>query len=147
MTLVHEVPTHLNVEDTLIFGLTPRQLVRVSIGATLAYAAWDQGPALPDELRLGLAAVLATFGLIVGLLKPAGRPLDQWILAALLFFVLPRRKVWRRLTESCVWDEPASTPDWTELSLVPDWLGVSDEAGLAAHTHRPHVFSWREGRR
>ena len=42
MVLHHEVPTHLNVEDTLLGPLTPRQLVRLAAGLSLAYITWDQ---------------------------------------------------------------------------------------------------------
>jgi hypothetical protein len=34
MPRVYELPTHLDVEDTLIFGLSARQLVRLAVGAT-----------------------------------------------------------------------------------------------------------------
>ena len=42
MPRVYELPTHLQVEDALIAGLTTRQLLRLVIGGTLAYGLWDQ---------------------------------------------------------------------------------------------------------
>ena len=54
MALIYEVPTHLNVEDTLIFGLTPRQLLRISVGASLAYFVWEQTSPVVDGVRLAL---------------------------------------------------------------------------------------------
>jgi hypothetical protein len=42
MPRIYEVPTHLNVEDTLLLGLTPRQLVRLAAFTSLAYGLWDQ---------------------------------------------------------------------------------------------------------
>jgi hypothetical protein len=42
MPRIYELPTHLQVEDQLIAGMTARQLVRLMIGASLAYGAYDQ---------------------------------------------------------------------------------------------------------
>jgi len=47
MPRVHELPTHLQVEDVLLAGLTARQLLRLMIGASLAYGLWDQALCLP----------------------------------------------------------------------------------------------------
>ncbi len=44
MPRVYELPTHLGVEDQLVAGLTARQLLRLVIGASLAYGVWDQVP-------------------------------------------------------------------------------------------------------
>src|SRR4051794_32613881 len=96
MPRVYELPTHLQVEDTLLLGLTVRQLLRLLIGASLAYGFWDQATALHSFVRLGITAGLALLGFLVALVRPGGRPLDQWLLAALIFYVLPRRGIWKR---------------------------------------------------
>jgi hypothetical protein len=62
MPRIYELPTHLQVEDVLIAGLTVRQLVRLMIGSSLSYGVWDQAVWLPQEVRLALAAVLACAG-------------------------------------------------------------------------------------
>jgi hypothetical protein len=72
MPRVYELPTHLQVEDTLILGLTARELVRLMLGASLAYGLWDQAVWLPDEARLSMAIVLAILGVLVALVQPAG---------------------------------------------------------------------------
>ena len=38
----HEIPTHLDVEDRAILGLTMRQLMTAAVGAALAYSAASQ---------------------------------------------------------------------------------------------------------
>ena len=129
MPRLYELPTHLQVEDVLIAGLTARQLLRLVIGASLAYGVWDQVVWLPPEVRLALAAVLAVIGVLFALLRPGGRPLDQWLLAGLLFVVLPRRLVWRpgmMLPQS-----PGEQPGWAELELQPDWLGTGQLSHIA----------------
>jgi PrgI family protein len=96
MPRVYELPTHLQVEDVLIAGLTARQLVRLMVGASLTYGLWDQTAAIPMLVRLSATVVLAVAGLLLALIRPAGRPLDQWLLAALLFAVSPHKQLWRR---------------------------------------------------
>ena len=129
MPHVYELPTHLQIEDQLIAGLSARQLVRLTIGASLAYGLWDQGTWLPEMVRLPLAAVLAGCGALFALWQPAGRPLDQWLLAAALFLVLPRQLVWRpgALASSELSREPS---DWAELAPRPGWIKPGDEHAL-----------------
>ena len=145
MPRVYELPTHLQVEDQLIAGLTARQLLRLVIGASLAYGVWDQVSWLPDEVRLVLAVVVAVMGLLFAVLQPGGRPLHQWLLAACLFVLLPRRLAWR--PDALPQHRPPREPTgWAELEPRPTWLGqLADEdaeARLAAE-QRPR---WRWGR-
>jgi hypothetical protein len=122
MTLVYEVPTHLNVEDNLIFGLTPRQLLRMSIGASLAYAVWDQTSWLSDWLRFAIAAACVTFGLLLAVVRPGDRALDQWLFAAAVFLISPRRRLWQLLDCPQRTEPNMRTADWAELSPMPEWL-------------------------
>lgn len=131
MPHLYELPTHLQVEDALIAGLTARQLLRLMIGASLAYGVWDQMVWLPPDVRLALAAVLAVIGVLFALLRPGGRPLDQWLLAGLLFVVLPRRLVWR--PGAALQGRPSrDQAGWAELELRPEWL----DADLPVCTER-----------
>src|SRR5947209_7533611 len=100
MPRVYELPTHLQVEDNLLLGLTARQLVRVAVSASLAYEVWDVSSAFPSGLRLALTACLVVSGLLLVLLQPGGRSLDQWVLAFMVFAILPRRRIWRASTPS-----------------------------------------------
>jgi hypothetical protein len=120
MPRVYELPTHLHVEDTLLFGLTARQLVRLLVCAALAYELWDVSPGLPTPPRIGLAAAFALCGLLFALFRPGGRPLDQWLLAIVLFYLLPRRRTWRRTAP--IGFEDQERGGWAELRADPDWL-------------------------
>src|ERR1700730_14895072 len=91
MPRVYELLTPLQVEDVLIAGLTARQLVRLMVGAALEYERVDGAGWLAPDGRLAVAVSLAVIGVLFALLQPGGRPLDQWLLAAVLFVVLPRR--------------------------------------------------------
>ena len=135
MPRVYELPTHLEVEDQLIAGLTARQMLRLAIGASLAYSVSDRVPWLPEEVRLALALALAAIGVVFALLQPAGRALDQWLLAGLLYLLLPRRLVWR------AGGAPSREPscernDWAELELHPDWVEAERGPQLEASDSR-----------
>jgi hypothetical protein len=91
---VYELPTHLQVEDDVILGLSVRQLVRLSVGASLAYGVWDQAQWLPDRVRLSLTVVVTVIGAVCAVVQPKGRPIDQWALAAVRFAIEPRRLGW-----------------------------------------------------
>jgi PrgI family protein len=125
MPRIYELPTHLQVEDVLIAGLTARQLLRLMVGASLAYGVWDQAVWLPQEMRLGLAAAIAVAGLLVALLQPGGRPLDQWLLAGLMFVALPRRLMWR-CGATQLHQPTREQSGWAELVLHPGWVGLGE---------------------
>ena len=67
------MPTHLNVEDTLLGPLTPGQVARLAAGMSLGYLAWDQ-------LTL-LAAMLALAGVLAACCRPAGVAEYAWAAA------------------------------------------------------------------
>src|SRR5260370_222717 len=73
MPRVYELPTHLQVEDQLIAGLTARQLVRLLVGASLAYGVWDQATWLAQDIRLLFALLIAPVAALFALLEPSTR--------------------------------------------------------------------------
>ena len=127
MPRVYELPTHLQVEDQLIAGLTARQLVRLLVGASLAYGAWDQATWLAQDIRLLVALLIAAISALFALVEPSHRPLDQWLLAALVFMLLPRRLAWQpgvvvvhaRSRQQAAWAELELEPAWLELDKRP----------------------------
>jgi hypothetical protein len=142
MPRVYELPTHLEVEDQLIAGLTARQLLRLLVFASLAFAAWDQLRPLPDEGRIAMAAVLAGTGVVIALVRPADRSLDQWFLAWLLFVATPRYRVWRSISPVRV-EQQQTQANWAELEVDPDWLPtVLDQSERRAAVSQPNTFSW-----
>jgi len=142
MSRVYELPTHLQVEDVLIAGLTARQLVRLLVGASLAYGLWDQTASFPVFIRLSATVVLAFAGLLLALIRPAGRPLDQWLVAALLFAVSPHKQLWHRSAPEFLRLSVPATQGWVELAPRPHWIDSVDEDSVGAHSH-PSVISRR----
>ena len=68
----HEIPTHLQVEDKPLLGLSARQLAYLLAGASAAYALWQQGAGLPPGPRAALAAACLLVAATVALLRPLG---------------------------------------------------------------------------
>ena len=69
----HEVPTHLNVEDRVLFGLTARQFLYVVVGSSASYELWEQAWWFGDALRMASVAVCLGATLALALVRPAGR--------------------------------------------------------------------------
>ncbi|HLZ27860.1 MAG TPA: PrgI family protein [Chloroflexota bacterium] len=122
----HEVPTHLNVEDRVIFGLTARQFLYVLVGSSASYALWDQPLWLGDALRL--ASVVLTLGttLAFALVRPADRALEEWLVAALVYAASPRRATWQPAEPSAADWRPKGAR-WQELAPSLAWAADDGE--------------------
>jgi hypothetical protein len=121
MARTHEVPNHLNVQDTLFFGLSAKQVATFIAFASPAYGIWDQLTIAPVLVRGSLAAMVLLAGLAFSVIQPGGRPLEEWAFAALAYIVTPRRLRWCRpeadQREWCV----ASSTGWVELVPSLGW--------------------------
>ena len=111
----HELPTHLQVEDRLIAGLTVRQTLLLAAGLSVSYSLWRhlagvqlsiQAALTPAHIagltallvmavRLALAALPAGAFALVALARPADRPLEEWLVIVLRYMTLPKTLVWR----------------------------------------------------
>jgi hypothetical protein len=101
------MPTHLNVEDTLLSPLTLSLLARLAAGLSPAYITWDRRPASQRTRRPAAFSRLAGLLIIVlsgggerllrrrpGLVaccQPAGVGLHAWALTAVTFALGSRR--------------------------------------------------------
>lgn len=90
----HRVPTHLNVEDKAILGLTLREVACLGLGALVGFAVYGQLMATPLPLRLlaGLLCLAAGAGLAFA--RPLGRGLEEWVFILLHFAAAPRHALW-----------------------------------------------------
>jgi hypothetical protein len=120
MATRHEVPTHLNVEDRLIFGLTVRQFLYLLVGSSASYALWEQMATAPQPVRIVGVALCVAVTLAFALLKPGGRPLEEWLVALLAYLASPRRATWRP-RDPVVADWRPAAGGWQELAPSPVW--------------------------
>ena len=121
----HEIPTHLNVEDKALYGLSVRQVMYLTSGCSLGYGLWNHAAYLPIEVRAAGAAGCALVALIFALVRPHGRGLEEWAFVVLRFAAVPRVSGWRPREPD---RDPRRSPEWAWANLAP----------------RP---SWREERR
>ncbi len=116
----HEIPTHLNVEDKAFYGLTARQVMVLIAGASSGYGLWNQWPALPMALRIGLAVVCIVLAAATAFVRPYGRGLEEWAFVAMHYITLPKASVWRP-REIDVNEPNAAETGWLELSPRIRW--------------------------
>ena len=118
--LRHEIPTHLNVEDRAIYGLSVRQLTYLIAGSSGAYAIWSSWPDLPDELRGAAAALAFLLAAAFALVRPGARGLEEWAFAALHHLATPKQAVWRvREPDPDAWRHDAAA--WAEVEPRVSW--------------------------
>jgi PrgI family protein len=130
----HEVPNHLNVDDTLLLGLTARQVATFMAFASPAYGIWDQLPVESLMVRGTLAAVVVLVGIAFTLVQPGRRPLDEWAFAIFAHTIAPRRLRWcRPEPDPGNWCSGGSS-GWADLAPRLGWgsgaLDADDEASV-----------------
>jgi len=116
----HEIPTHLNVEDRAIYGLSVRQVMFLMSGFSLGYGLWNQAAGLPTEARAVLAVTCALGAIVFALVRPAGRGFEDWAFVVLRFAATPRASVWRPRARGADPPPPADAA-WAELAPRPAW--------------------------
>jgi PrgI family protein len=106
MQTTYKVPTHMNLPDKVVFGLTARQLLLLLVGCSLGYNLWLhlgalEALALPGQVvRIALALVPAVCAATLALISVADRPLEVWFLVLVRYWQRPRIYVWRSLRMS-----------------------------------------------
>jgi hypothetical protein len=121
MAHTHEVPNHLNVQDTLFLGLTARQVATFMAFASPAYGIWDQLAVAPQVVRGALGVLVLLAGIAFTLLQPGGRALDEWAFAVFAYAVIPRRLRWYRAEPDARESRPSGTSDWVDLTPRLGW--------------------------
>jgi PrgI family protein len=128
----HEVPNHLNVQDTLFLGLTARQVATFMAFASPAYGIWDQLTIAPVPVRGTLAGLLVLAGIAFTLIQPGNRPLDEWAFALFAYAVTPRRLSWCPSEPDPRDWLPIGSAGWVDLAPIVGWArGASDEGQAA----------------
>lgn len=119
-TRQHEVPTHLNVEDRVLFGLTARQFLYMLVGSSASYTLWEQSLWWGDAIRVASVALSLAMTLAFALLRPADRALEEWLVAALVYAATPRRATWQPAEPRPSDWRPEGT-SWQELAPSLSW--------------------------
>jgi hypothetical protein len=86
-------PLDVDLEDRLLYGLTPMRLA-YAVGALLgAFALWSS-PSGPVGLRAAASALVIGVGALMSWGRWRGGPADRWFVDLVLFVVRTHRLVW-----------------------------------------------------
>jgi PrgI family protein len=88
------IPLDVDLEDKLIYGLTPTRLVYLVIALLGGFATWSAHWA-PSPVRGGIAVVIAIAGAIASWGRWRGRPLDGWAIDLAIYLVGNHRLRWQ----------------------------------------------------
>jgi PrgI family protein/TraC protein len=91
---VVKVPSDVELEDRLAFGLTGKQLALLAATAVSAYGAYlILDPFLPGPVALAAMLIVAAAGIMLALVRHDGLPGDQLALAILRYTLAPKRRL------------------------------------------------------
>ena len=88
------VPLDVDLEDKLLYGLTPTRLIYLVVGLLAAFAVWSGQWAIAP-VRGAASAVLALLGAVAAWGRWRGRPLDRWVTDLASFVLATYRVRWR----------------------------------------------------
>ena len=88
------VPLDVDLEDRLLFGLTPTRLVYLVVGLLAAFSSWS-GHWAPAPLRAACAVAVLIAGVGAAWGTWRGRPLDAWVTDVALFVRATYRLRWK----------------------------------------------------
>jgi hypothetical protein len=112
----HRVPTHLNLEDKAVLGLTLRELACVGLGALVGFTAYGQLAMAPLPLRLLAALACLAVGAGVAFIRPLGRGLEEWCFVLLHYLATPRHALWHpRALDPAEWS--GRVDDWAAAAV------------------------------
>jgi len=87
------VPLDVDLEDRLLYGLTPIRLA-YAVGALLAAFALWSSPWGPGALRAAAATLVIAIGAVVSWGRWRGTPADAWVVNLVLFAARSHRVIW-----------------------------------------------------
>ena len=88
------IPLDVDLEDKLMYGLTPTRLAYLVIALLAGFATWSAHWA-PSPVRGSIAVVIAMAGAVAAWGRWGGRPLDGWAIDLAVYCVGNHRLKWR----------------------------------------------------
>ena|SRR2546426_8127884 len=87
------IPLDVDLEDKLLYGLTPTRLAYLVIALLAAFSAWsNQWASAP--MRAGAAMSLVVIGALAAWGRWRGRPADEWLIDLVIFSLATFRVRW-----------------------------------------------------
>jgi hypothetical protein len=94
---LHEIPTHLEVEDPILGPLTTHDALYLLVGGAAVYWIGTEVSLVPWA-HIGLGSAAGLVAVAFALVKVRGRPLESWLFAGLMYLASPRVAVWHPAT-------------------------------------------------
>ena len=88
------IPLDVDLEDKLLYGLTPMRLAYAVVALLAAFAIWSSRLE-PVAMRAALALVVALIGAVAAWGRWRGRAVDGWLVDILIFVFTNYRFAWR----------------------------------------------------
>ncbi len=89
------IPLDVDLEDKLLFGLTPVRVAYLVVALLAGFSAWTSQWA-PSSARAGVAIAIGLVGVAAAWGRWRGRPIDGWTSDAVLFCLSEYRLQWQR---------------------------------------------------
>jgi hypothetical protein len=86
-------PLDVDLEDKLLYGLTPIRLAYLVVALLAGFAIWSS-PLAPPPLRLGAALTVVALGAAGAWGRWRGRPADAWVADISIYAVNTHRVRW-----------------------------------------------------
>jgi hypothetical protein len=87
------IPLDVDLEDRLLYGLTPTRLAYIVVALLASFAIWSSPWSLL-AVRAAVALLVIGTGSVVSWGRWHGRPADVWLIDIVLFAVRTRRVTW-----------------------------------------------------
>ena len=88
------IPLDVDLEDKLLYGLTPTRLIYLVVSLLAAFAAWSGGWTIAP-IRGACAVAVAIAGAAAAWGRWQGRALDGWVTDVALYCAATYRIAWR----------------------------------------------------
>jgi hypothetical protein len=87
------VPLDVDLEDRLLYGLTPTRLAYLVVALVAGFALWSS-PWAPTPVRAAAASLTIATGAVASWGRWHGRPADLWLVDIVLFTARSYRVTW-----------------------------------------------------
>jgi hypothetical protein len=103
------VPLDVDLEDRLLYGLTPTRLAYAVSALLAGFALWSS-PWGPSPLRAAVALLVIAIGAVVSWGRWRGTSADIWVVDLALFMARTRRVTWTTRWPRIPGRKPPSEP-------------------------------------
>jgi hypothetical protein len=87
------IPLDVDLEDRLLYGLTPTRLAYIVVALLAGFAIWSSAWS-PLAVRASAALLVIGTGSVVSWGRWHGRPADVWLMDIVLFVLRTHRVTW-----------------------------------------------------